>query len=182
MNPQGGGRAKIENSSRRHPRKFSLKRFLAVRRSWRGSGVAYFWVTSFRKKISAAVVAAPSYLEEATGARPLHRGRGRTLHPAAVRPLWLRRTNVWRGITSPARGAKATKKTEPPMNGRSDEKMCPMSRKTWISVRSRNVWNGRWWVHVLYCSTHCEALHELERYARLPFDGSRIREFFGGQP
>jgi hypothetical protein len=40
------------------------------------------------------------------------------------------------------------------------------------------VWNGRWWVHVLYCSTHCEALHELERYARLPFDGSRIREFF----
>ena len=33
-----------------------------------------------------------------------------------------------------------------------------MSRKT------RNVWNGRWWVHVRYCSTHCEALHELERY------------------
>ena len=31
-------------------------------------------------------------------------------------------------------------------------------------LRSRNVWNGRWWVHVLYCSTHCEALHELERY------------------
>src|SRR5262245_8375256 len=33
--PPGGGRAKIENSSRRHPRKFSLKRFLAVKRSWR---------------------------------------------------------------------------------------------------------------------------------------------------
>src|SRR6516225_8845976 len=31
-----GGRAKIENSSRRHPRKFGQKRFLAVRRSWRG--------------------------------------------------------------------------------------------------------------------------------------------------
>src|SRR5262245_2664933 len=46
----GGGRTKIENSSRRHPLKFSLKRFLAVRRSWRGSRVAYFWVTSFRKK------------------------------------------------------------------------------------------------------------------------------------
>src|SRR5215468_3478055 len=30
----GGGRAKIENSSRRHPRRFGLKRFLAVRRSW----------------------------------------------------------------------------------------------------------------------------------------------------
>jgi hypothetical protein len=33
-----------------------------------------------------------------------------------------------------------------------------------LGVRSRNVWNGRWWVYVLYCSTHCEALHELERY------------------
>src|SRR5262245_24230043 len=32
--PLGGGRAKIENSSRRHPRKFGQKRFLAVRRSW----------------------------------------------------------------------------------------------------------------------------------------------------
>jgi hypothetical protein len=34
-----------------------------------------------------------------------------------------------------------------------------------LGVRSRNVWNGRWWVHVLYCSTHCEALHKLERYS-----------------
>src|SRR5262249_2052792 len=37
-------------SSGRLPRKFNLKRFLAVRRSWRGSRVACFWVTSFRKK------------------------------------------------------------------------------------------------------------------------------------
>ena len=36
--------------------------------------------------------------------------------------------------------------------------------KLGLGVRSRNVWNGRWWVHVVYCSTHCEALHELERY------------------
>jgi hypothetical protein len=36
--------------------------------------------------------------------------------------------------------------------------------KLGLGVRSRNVWNGRWWVHLLYCSTHCEALHELERY------------------
>ena len=36
--------------------------------------------------------------------------------------------------------------------------------KLGLGVRSRNVWNGRWWVHVLYCSTHCEALRELERY------------------
>ena len=33
-----------------------------------------------------------------------------------------------------------------------------------LGVRFRNVWNGRWWLHVRYCSSHCEALHELERY------------------
>ena len=30
--------------------------------------------------------------------------------------------------------------------------------KLGLGARSRNVWNGRWWVHVVYCSTHCEAL------------------------
>src|SRR5262249_40812952 len=40
--PLGGGRAKIENSSRRHPRKFGQKRFLAVRRSWRGKWSGLF--------------------------------------------------------------------------------------------------------------------------------------------
>jgi hypothetical protein len=35
--------------------------------------------------------------------------------------------------------------------------------KLGLGIRFRNVWNGRWWVHVVYCSTHCEALHELER-------------------
>jgi len=36
--------------------------------------------------------------------------------------------------------------------------------KLGLGVRSRKVWNGRWWVPVRYCSAHCEALHELERY------------------
>jgi len=36
--------------------------------------------------------------------------------------------------------------------------------KLGLGVRSRNLWNGRWWVHVRFCSTHCEALYELERY------------------
>jgi hypothetical protein len=36
--------------------------------------------------------------------------------------------------------------------------------KLGLGVRYRNVWNGRWWVHLRYCSAHCEALHELERY------------------
>src|SRR5215471_10118544 len=47
----GGGRAKIENSSRCHPRRFGQKRFLAVRRSWRGNGVACFWATSLEEII-----------------------------------------------------------------------------------------------------------------------------------
>jgi hypothetical protein len=36
--------------------------------------------------------------------------------------------------------------------------------KLGLGVRSRNVWKGRWCVHVRFCSGHCEALHELERY------------------
>src|SRR5262245_23322113 len=56
----GGGRAKIEDSSRRHPRKFGLKRFLAVRRSWRGNGVACFWATSL-EEIIGGVIAIVSY-------------------------------------------------------------------------------------------------------------------------
>src|SRR6516225_6755396 len=58
--PWGGGRAKIENSSRRHPRKFGLKRFLPVRRSWRGNGVACFGLPPW-KKIIGGVTAIVSY-------------------------------------------------------------------------------------------------------------------------
>ena len=48
--PLGGGRAKTENSSRRHPRKFGVKRFLVVREvAGAVSGVALFWATSLEK-------------------------------------------------------------------------------------------------------------------------------------
>jgi hypothetical protein len=40
--------------------------------------------------------------------------------------------------------------------------------KLGLGVRSRNLWNGGWWVHVRFCSTHCEALYELERYDATP--------------
>src|SRR5262245_65849391 len=40
--PPGGGRAKIENSSRPHPRKFGLKRFLAVRKVLAGKWGSLF--------------------------------------------------------------------------------------------------------------------------------------------
>ena len=56
----GGGRAKIENSSGRHPRKFGQKRFLALRRSWRGNGVACFWATPL-EKIFGGVIAIISF-------------------------------------------------------------------------------------------------------------------------
>jgi hypothetical protein len=38
--------------------------------------------------------------------------------------------------------------------------------KLGLGVRSRNLWNGRWWGHVRFCSTLCEARHELERRER----------------
>src|SRR5262249_49063649 len=49
-----GGRAKIENSSRRHPRKFGLKRFLAVRKvlagKWGGLFLGYLLGKNFRRR------------------------------------------------------------------------------------------------------------------------------------
>jgi cytochrome c len=36
--------------------------------------------------------------------------------------------------------------------------------KLGLGVRSRNLWNGRWWVHARFCSIHCEVLYEQERY------------------
>src|SRR6516165_8927524 len=47
--PRWGGRVKFEDWFKAHPRKLALKLFLAVRRSWRGNGVACFWATSFGK-------------------------------------------------------------------------------------------------------------------------------------
>src|SRR5262249_43538565 len=59
--PLGGGRAKIENSSRRHPGKFGAKRFLVVREvAGAVSGVACFWATSL-EKIFGGVIAIISF-------------------------------------------------------------------------------------------------------------------------
>src|SRR5262249_24758226 len=33
-----------------------------------------------------------------------------------------------------------------------------------LGVRSRNLWNGRWWARARFCSAHCEGKYELERY------------------
>ena len=70
---------------------------------------------------------------------------------------WQRRTNVWRRVTNPARTAKRLR-NRTANDGYSNEKRCAQCHgKLGLGVRSRNVWNARWWVHVRYCSTHCEA-------------------------
>src|SRR5262249_14198698 len=51
VGPRVGGLFGFKFSSRPHPRKFGLKRFLAVRRSWRGNGVACFCATSLEEII-----------------------------------------------------------------------------------------------------------------------------------
>src|SRR6516162_11273750 len=51
-----GGRAKIENSSRPHPRKFGVKRFLVLRGvAGAVSGVACFWATSLEEIIGGVI-------------------------------------------------------------------------------------------------------------------------------
>src|SRR5262245_39755858 len=61
--PGVGGLFGFKFSSRRHPRKSGQKRFLAVRRSWRGNGVACFWATSFGKNFG-GVIAIVSFRPE----------------------------------------------------------------------------------------------------------------------
>src|SRR5262245_48158425 len=50
----GGGRAKIENSSRRHPRKFGQKRFLVLREvlamKWGGLFLGYLRGKNYRRR------------------------------------------------------------------------------------------------------------------------------------
>jgi hypothetical protein len=79
-------------------------------------------------------------------------------------PAWQRRTNVWRGVTSPAQGPKRLRNRTANETGIAMKRCARCHGKLGLGVRSRNAWSGRWWSRVLYCSTHCEALHELERY------------------
>ena len=32
-----------------------------------------------------------------------------------------------------------------------------------LGTRFRNVWNGRWWAHVRFCSVRCEGIYEVRR-------------------
>jgi hypothetical protein len=48
--------------------------------------------------------------------------------------------------------------------------------KLGLGVRFRNFWNGRWWVHLRFCSAHCEACYEMQRlnHRRRPRLWSRL--------
>jgi hypothetical protein len=35
--------------------------------------------------------------------------------------------------------------------------------KLGLGVRFRNSWSGRWWVHLHFCSVHCEKIYEVTR-------------------
>jgi hypothetical protein len=36
-------------------------------------------------------------------------------------------------------------------------------RELGLGTRFRNIWNGRWWVHVQFCSVRCEAIYKVKR-------------------
>ena len=47
---------------------------------------------------------------------------------------------------------------------RKDMKRCALCYgKLGLGARFRNIWNGRWWVHVRFCSVRCEVIYEVER-------------------
>src|SRR5262245_12507181 len=62
-------------------------------------------------------------------------------------------------------GSRCCKNRAAPKYMRSGyEKMRPVSQKVGIRcVRSRNFWDGRWWIHTRFCSAHCELIYEQER-------------------
>jgi hypothetical protein len=35
--------------------------------------------------------------------------------------------------------------------------------KLGLGARFRNIWNGRWWAHVRFCSVRCESIYEIQR-------------------
>src|SRR5262245_63954700 len=58
-------------------------------------------------------------------------------------------------------------KTRHPMGETAAMKRCAQCHgKLGLGVRSRNLFNGRWWVHVRFCSAHCESLYKPEQRQR----------------
>ena len=48
--------------------------------------------------------------------------------------------------------------------GKAAMERCVLCRgKLGLGTRFRNIWNGRWWVHVRFCSVRCEGIYEVKR-------------------
>src|SRR5215813_1313979 len=48
--------------------------------------------------------------------------------------------------------------------GKAAMKRCALCHgRLGLGARFRNVWNGRWWVHVRFCSVRCEGIYEVRR-------------------
>ena len=114
-------------------------------------------------------VTRPAPGPKATNKRPAARRNPRRFRVARPR-LQVQRcrsvTAPWRRETARKVHGKNQLHSRQTVNetGHSDKRRARCHEKLGLGVRSRNLWNGRWWVHVLYCSTHCDALNELERY------------------
>src|SRR5262249_32253375 len=68
--PWGGGRAKIENSSRPHPWKFGVKRFLVLRealaRKWGGLFLSYLLGKNYRRRDRDHLVPPRGWMQQST--------------------------------------------------------------------------------------------------------------------
>ena len=64
----------------------------------------------------------------------------------------------------PTRRLAALETRHSPTWGAAVRRCAQCHGKLGLGVRFRNLWNGRWWVHLRFCSAHCEGLYELERY------------------
>jgi hypothetical protein len=98
------------------------------------------------------------------GAAPLWRAGQVSQWQDPLLGQWQRRATVWRKATSPAGGAMPLRNRTINETGIAMKRCAQCHGNLGLGVRSRKVWNGRWWVLVRYCSAHCEALHKLERY------------------
>src|SRR6516164_3015757 len=83
---------------------------------------------------------------------------GGTLRPSAFAVLRLTDGNIFVG-NSIGKSIRPSKKFR-----RKDMKRCALCHgKLGLSARFRNIWNGRWWVHVRFCSVRCEVIYEVTR-------------------
>ena len=70
----------------------------------------------------------------------------------------------------------------PVMHARTKMKTCAQCHgRLGLGVRARNVWNGRWWVDIRFCSARCERRFQVERYDGTRVAGERSRHPSGCQ-